>query len=448
MIHLLDNLLRQIFMEEAAALSDEAQIRFQPPDADWRTYVSNLTIGGNPANALNIYLVDLRENRKLRSNERVRTIENGIVNEEPAPARVDCHYLISAWSPAAVTLLEPALEEHALLYQTVAVLMRNSPFNPSRVYPAGSAPLNVWPPKFRDVDLPAVVLPIEGFSKLAEFWSGMGQGALWKPAIYLIATLPVELLTEVAGPMVTTRITEYRISGHPETAEVWIQLGGHVFSPARPVAIANATVTAIAGGGTLVTVDNASNFRAGDTITSNNIARTTITQIAGNVLTLRRALAGLAVGNILRIANITPSQSTFRVSNATGLVPGGAIVIRGEDASNPGSAISDHAVIEAIASSGFVSLKATPVRTKTFNMNVTPTNAPTVQEALPRVWVEFETLAGERVQITQTDELGRFTFRELRAGQYRLRTRALDLPEITRDISVPSPSGEYDLQFA
>ena len=28
--------------------------------------------------------------------------------------------------------------------------------------------------------------------------------------------------------MVTTRITEYRQTGRPETAEVWIQIGGHV----------------------------------------------------------------------------------------------------------------------------------------------------------------------------------------------------------------------------
>ena len=37
------------------------QVHFEPPDQDWRTQVRGL------ANvALNIYLVDLRENRKLR----------------------------------------------------------------------------------------------------------------------------------------------------------------------------------------------------------------------------------------------------------------------------------------------------------------------------------------------------------------------------------------------
>jgi hypothetical protein len=236
MIDLLDNLIRELLIEQITELIDETQVRFQPPDQDWRTFVSNLTVGGNPVNALNVYLVDLRENRQLRSNERLRTFANGVVNEEPAPARVDCHYLVSAWSPATVSpAIEPTLDEHALLYQTVAVLMQHSPFNPSRVYPVGSAALNAWPEPFRDIDLPVQVVPLEGFNKLAEFWGGMGQGSLWRPAIYLIVTIPVALLIQAAGPMVTTRITEYRITGHPETGEVWIDFGGHVRDSTNPL---------------------------------------------------------------------------------------------------------------------------------------------------------------------------------------------------------------------
>jgi hypothetical protein len=444
MIDLFDNLLRQLLIEQIAELTDEAQVRFQPPDDDWRDYVTNLTVGGNPVNALNIYLADLRENRKLRSNERVRTVENGIVNEEPAPARLDCHYLISAWSPATPSpAIEPTLDEHALLYQTTAILARNGPFNPSRVYPAGSLALDAWPAPFRDEDFPVMLLPVEGFNKLAEFWSGMGQGARWRPAIYLIVTLPVALAVEVAGPMVTTRITEYRISGHPETAEVWVQIGGHVFSPNRPVAVGSANVTGIAGN--LVTVDNPAPFRIGDIVTGNNISRARITQIAGNDLTLSNALAGIA---IVRIANITPSQSSFRMSNATGLAPGGTVVISGDDASNPGTTVTERAVIEAVsAADGFVTLKATGPRTTTFDLNVPPASAPTLREALSDVWVTLETLAGERLQLIQTNEAGRFTFADLRASSYQLRTRALGLAEITRVIDVPLPSGEYDLQF-
>jgi hypothetical protein len=309
MIDLLDNLMRQLLIEQIVELTSEAQVRFQPPDTDWRTYVSTLNVGGNPANALNIYLADLRENRKLRSNERVHSIENGIVSEEPAPARLDCHYLISAWSPATVSpLIEPTLDEHALLYQAVAVLMQHAPFNPSRVYPAGSAALNAWPAPFRNHDLPAVAAPVEGFNKLAEFWSGMGQGALWKPALYLIVTLPVALLTEIAGPMVTTLITKHVITGRPETEEVWIQIGGQVLDTANP------------------------------------------------------------------LPNGDPSP---------------------------------------------------------------------VQGA----WVMLENPAGDQLQLVHTNARGRFTFRDLHPGNYRLRSRAEGFAEILRVIEAPSPTGEYDLRF-
>src|SRR2546423_1895501 len=111
MIDHLDNLLRQLFIAQIDEINAEAQVRFQPPDDDWRTFVGQQT-----TNVLNVYLFDLRENRKLRSNERIREIENGIVREVPAPRRVDCHYLITAWSPATVTpAIEPTVDEHALI---------------------------------------------------------------------------------------------------------------------------------------------------------------------------------------------------------------------------------------------------------------------------------------------------------------------------------------------
>ncbi|MFQ6029015.1 MAG: Pvc16 family protein [Dehalococcoidia bacterium] len=229
MIDHLDNLLRHLFMTQIAGLTDETRVRFQPPDEAWRTEVTNLQ-----QTALNIYLADLRENRKLRSNERVRSIENSIVSEEPAPARVDCHYLITAWSPAIVTpTIEPTLDEHILLYQVLATLMNNMPLNPSRIYPPDSPLLDPDNPNavsglIREADLPTQLVPVEGFSKLAEFWGTMGVTHRWKPTVYLVVTLPVALQKEIAGPMVTTRIIEYRLSGKPGTAEAWIQIGGYV----------------------------------------------------------------------------------------------------------------------------------------------------------------------------------------------------------------------------
>lgn len=239
MINLLDNLLREILLRNVDGLTREreSQIGFQPPDEQWRNQVSA------EANLLNIYLVDLRENRKLRSNERVQTIENGFISETPVPARVDCHYLITAWSPAQPPM-EGSIDEHGLLYQTASVLLRSDPLNPSQVYPPGSLPLSNWPEDFQTVDLPLSILPPEGFPKLSEFWQTMGEGARWKPVIYLIVTLPVALLQVSASPMVTTRITEYRRVNQLGEADVWIQIGGHVLDATvdPPVPLVNAWV--------------------------------------------------------------------------------------------------------------------------------------------------------------------------------------------------------------
>jgi len=235
MIDHLESLLRFMLMDGVPGLRPlpppnpppavvAEQVGFQPPDEGWRTQVSNLQL-----NALNVYLVDVRENRKLRSNERRRSVEAGQVFNTPAPAQADFHYIVSAWSPAQISpAVEPTLDEHVLLYQALAVFLQAAPFNPSRIYPPGSPLLASVPELIRDSDLPTQVAPTEGFTKLPEFWSTMGGNARWKPVVYLVVTLPVVLEREIAGPMVTTKITEYRQSFKPETAEVWIQIGGHV----------------------------------------------------------------------------------------------------------------------------------------------------------------------------------------------------------------------------
>jgi hypothetical protein len=71
MLSLLDNLLRQVLMNNVTGLRpvlptlpvavvSPEQVRFEPPDDDWHSAVVQLR-----RNALSVYLVDLRENRKL-----------------------------------------------------------------------------------------------------------------------------------------------------------------------------------------------------------------------------------------------------------------------------------------------------------------------------------------------------------------------------------------------
>ena len=123
MIDHLDHLLFTLFRTSVAELSADGQIRFQAPDEDWRALVPTISDGaGNPGNSLNVYLVELRENRRLRSNERERVTVGTDVFEVPPPRRVDCHYLISAWSPVTPgPAIDPTPDEHALLAEVNSI---------------------------------------------------------------------------------------------------------------------------------------------------------------------------------------------------------------------------------------------------------------------------------------------------------------------------------------
>lgn len=238
MIDYIDNLLRHLLIDRIQDIDDVSQVRFQPPDDNWRTYVNSLNVGGHPASALNVYLFDIRENRKLRSNDRWRepTVDaDGNAREIPAPRRVDCHYLISAWSPGAETPeVEPAVDEHKLLYRAIAALNTADPLLPREVYAPDPLPAN-FPPAIADAELPIVLLPPEGFPKLAEFWGTMGSSHRLKPAIYLQLTIPVVYPSQAAGALVITRISEYRVQGTAGTGEIWFEIGGRTLDSGTPL---------------------------------------------------------------------------------------------------------------------------------------------------------------------------------------------------------------------
>lgn len=256
MILELDNLLRQLLVTGVPSLQPGAglpaqstQVRFQPPDSRWSAYLSGLTVGANRVNALNVYLFDLRENRTLRSNARPRTPVNGAVQEQPAPARIDCHYLITAWSPAldVTPSVEPTLDEHRLLYEVTRALLVAAPLNATRIYGSGAG----VHPAIASTDLPTQVLPPEGFSKLPDFWTAMPKEIAWRPGVYLTVTLPVVFPPIAMGPMVTTILAEHRLVSHPSIGETLATVGGMTTTPAG-AAVPRAWLRVETAGGALV----------------------------------------------------------------------------------------------------------------------------------------------------------------------------------------------------
>lgn len=242
MLQHLDDLLYQLFASRLTTLNGPGggaatpeQIRFQAPDAAWRTHVGSL----GTQNALNVYLVEMRENRRLRSTDSVRTVDptTRLASDQPAPARINCHYLITAWSnasedPAAATAAGTGTaEEHAILYEVTALLMASQPLVSADVYAPAPVPAS-FPELLADASLPIEILPVEGFHKYAEFWGTMGNPhAKWKPAVYLIVTVPVKMPPIATGFIVTTRMTWYRVADDPQTAHLITQIGGRVTAP-------------------------------------------------------------------------------------------------------------------------------------------------------------------------------------------------------------------------
>jgi hypothetical protein len=239
-IDVLDAVLRQLFRSQVPGLTSDSQVSFQPPDDDWRATVATL-----PGNALNVYLADLRENRTLRTNEWQTKVGTAATTREPPPMLVDCHYVITAWSPAVSSpSVEPTVDEHLLLAQTLAVLATNRPLNPSRVYAPDSGALAALPEGIRNADLPSTVVPTEGFLALPYFWGSVGTNSNWKPVIYLVLTMPVLFAAQPAGPPVTTQtLTVGQVNGHnsiPSTAESYRIAG--VVQRADGSALSGATV--------------------------------------------------------------------------------------------------------------------------------------------------------------------------------------------------------------
>lgn len=242
MIDHLDTLLHRLFRNSIAELTSDAQVRFQPPDEDWRALVPTITdAAGNPANSLNVYLADLRENRKLRSNARERTVVDKDVYETPPPRRVDCHYLVSAWSPVAVSIaIDPTLDEHALLAEAARVIGAQDELDPAAVY-AASDPPETPPAEIAAERFPITLLPVDGFPKIAEFWGTMGEKNRWKPFLYVVITVALREAAQRAGPIVTTTITRTQQHGLPQSASTRYHIGGAVLdsaAPPNPVALA------------------------------------------------------------------------------------------------------------------------------------------------------------------------------------------------------------------
>jgi hypothetical protein len=263
MIDSLDRILRRLLTDAVGEAFDPpttgpirppAVVNFVPPDAA-------LSPRQAEGPVLNVYLAEVRENRTLRRND-LAQFQGRDRTEARAPARIDCTYLISAWSPEGGNDAEAAVAvEHRLLYGAAAALLRREPIVAREVFdiPDGlddlhdnhraefdASPFAQDPaildfyaldPILRDMELPTDVLPPEGFARLADFWGLMGAGAVWRPVAEVVVTLPVERTRRLVGEPVRSIGTTYGRRGVPRAPETLFHLAGQLFRDTDPRAV-------------------------------------------------------------------------------------------------------------------------------------------------------------------------------------------------------------------
>ena len=153
MIQDVDESLLTLLRAEGSALLKRINISFRAPDKDFPNKVT--------PPAIDLFLYDVRENLDLRSNEfSIERTDKGTAKILPPAVRVDCSYLITAWSAAD----EPSREEHRFLGEVMLALLR-FPELP-REYLRGSLADQALP-------VPTATLHPGRLQSLGEFWQAL-----------------------------------------------------------------------------------------------------------------------------------------------------------------------------------------------------------------------------------------------------------------------------------
>ena len=198
MISHLDKTIEELLRRKVPLPSASYDISFDIPTKDWASKLLKTK------ETINLYLYDIKENRELRTNEwQVNRKSDGTVDQEKPPVRIDLSYLITAWSPADVTpATEPAIDEHHLLSMILEALFKY-PFIPSDVLQGALAMIDPLP------EIPATLAQSDGFKDQGQgqFWNAVDQ--FWKPSIQYVVTIPLDLHETTTSTMVATKIVEY-----------------------------------------------------------------------------------------------------------------------------------------------------------------------------------------------------------------------------------------------
>src|SRR5215211_5167772 len=176
MLHLLDETLEAFLRAEVPLPTRQIDVSFVAPDSEWGAAVTKPTV--------NLFLWDVRLNTAERESGIEFVEEEGVRAWRPPKPRVDCRYLVTAWTTEVQ-------DEHRLLGALLATLLRSREIAADHLQGA-YAPVR---------PLPAVMVAQPGEEGSPDLWQALG-GKL-KPGLDLWVTATVDTgVSAEAGPPV------------------------------------------------------------------------------------------------------------------------------------------------------------------------------------------------------------------------------------------------------
>jgi hypothetical protein len=271
MFDLLDTVLKTMLddVRMAPALQPllDADVSFITPDRHYKP----------TQETVNLFLYETRENRDLRDPVPIIETRNGLSMRRRLPLRVDCSYMVTAWSKK--TGVDKVAAEHELLSLAFNWLSRFPTVPDGYLRVPNTNPVQyvlpgqVFPP-------PTMVAQLDAAKNVGEFWSALGIAP--RPYFNLVVTIAMDLAQEVEGAMVTTIATHYH-AADPAAEEERIVIGGTVRDSANK-AVADAWVRLEPAGLTRIT-DHDGRFvfanvarGAGMTLKARAMGRTDVTR--------------------------------------------------------------------------------------------------------------------------------------------------------------------------
>ncbi len=173
---------------------------------------------------VNLFFYEAKENRELRDPEPILDQRNGMSVHRRPQLRVDCTYLVTAWSKQ--TGAAKVTAEHQLLGQALNWLSR-FPEIPESYLTAGGLANQVFSP-------PTLVAQMDPVKNAGEFWAALGIAP--RPFFNVIVTIAMDLDKSFDAPIVTTisaavgeeELTlvggTVRDSGSNPVADAWVRL--------------------------------------------------------------------------------------------------------------------------------------------------------------------------------------------------------------------------------